>query len=321
MPSRQQQRAPVPAATQALIAANVSHSCLHDAHVYFVGVSEILNVVDALAQSLHCKHVRGIVPMDRWQVCEDRRLRAKHIDYRDLAECREDLYSRYPFVTRCSALGPASRLVFSWKSHMFTRARDERLRARVLASAAAQHEPSSSSAPRQVLLVLSGGPAHFAFLRGYQRGLSTAIPDHFEIPQAWVDDYLNATLQLFDLLAPARLPPNVCVVWKGLHIARRHNGSAPHHPSTLNGPHHWLNRFTAALARRHHIGVVDTSDVTLAVKPRGFRAADVRGRGGSEGDPYHGYPDELIVPQVVQRTCTAATVACAERARSRSIRR
>lgn len=122
---------------------------------------------------------------------------------------------------------------------------------------------------------------------------------------------MNATLDLFARFSPVRLPPNVCVVWKLLHIAKRHNGTrgaVVHHPSTLNGFHHWLNRFTVGLARAHGVGIVDPTALTRHLTPRGWKPADAHGRGGSDGDVYHGFDDDLVVPEVVNGLCDACAI-------------
>ena len=54
-----------------------------------------------------------------------------------------------------------------------------------------------------------------------------------------------------------------------MNIAARHkNLSEPrHHPSSVNGVHHWLNRLSFALARQHGYGVVDLSEHTINHRP------------------------------------------------------
>lgn len=189
---------------------------------------------------------------------------------------------------------------FEWKTNMHADS-DEVLRQRVLNAA------SAANASRRVLVLLSGGVAHFSRFSDHKKEYSFALSDDFDVPAAWIDSYVNDTLSLFGLFAPAALPTNVCVLWKTMNIVSRHNGTmAAHHPSSVNGLHHYLNRFTGALARRHGIGVVDVSELTRRLQPRGYRSADASGGGGSEGDPYHGYPEEKLLPAVLERMCVAA---------------
>ena len=92
------------AAVRASIAANASRSCLANTSSFFSGISETLNLVDVLSQALNCTHRSGVAPKDRFTVCEDRRKRFPHVDYRELAECKEDLYSLMPFITHCGQM-------------------------------------------------------------------------------------------------------------------------------------------------------------------------------------------------------------------------
>ena len=187
---------------------------------------------------------------------------------------------------------------------MFSPERDAKLRSRVLAAARHHHEP--------VILLLGGGVSHFTQFRDYRKGTSHLVADSFALPGLWERDYVNATRQLFDMFAPraaaaaaAAMPPNVCVLWKHMHITRRHNGTHPaaHHPSTEGGIHEELNRRSSELARPRGIEVVDPTELTRRLRPDGFRMSDARGRGGSEGDVYHGYPPFDLVTDVVQRMC------------------
>ena len=69
------------------------------------------------------------------------------------------------------------------------------------------------------------------------------------------------------------------------------------------GFHEELNRRSSELARPRGIEVVDPTELTRRLRPDGFRMSDARGRGGSEGDVYHGYPPFDLVTDVVQRMC------------------
>ena len=132
----------------------------------------------------------------------------------------------------------------------------------------------------------------------------TQVPADFQFPQHWLDDYIESTEALFRLFTPSSLPPNACVLWKPINIAVRHNGSGPHHPSSVGGLHDWINQITASLARRAGILTLDTSGLLRPLRPRGFRSADALGRGGSEGDPYHGFSHGQFAPQLLAQICS-----------------
>ena len=131
---------------------------------------------------------------------------------------------------------------------------------------------------------------------------------------------VNDISRLFRLLAPSQSKgPAVardatkdaekntlrhCVVWRAQNIASRHGNKSEsrHHPSSLNGVHHWLNRISIALARQHGLRVVDLSEVTMAHAPlahsvdgAGWMAA-TRDVDALEGDAYHGYHMGLLGP-------------------------
>ena len=111
------------------------------------------------------------------------------------------------------------------------------------------------------------------------------------------DDWFNDTAKLFSLFRSLSLPspwpvqggtrslPQSCVVYKTNNISPRHrNSSVPyHHPSTVNGAHHWLNRMSVALARHYGFGIVDLSATTTSLPAVGADTSLA-----SEGDPYHG---------------------------------
>lgn len=139
------------------IAASANNSCLRGAHAYFVGLSETLNIVDALSSSLQCTHRAGVAPTNRFEACEDRKLRNSAYSYREVGQCKEDLYSRTPYVAKCPRLGGGAELSFVWKTHMRHDHYDSLLFSRV--ATAARAAPT-----RTVYLVLGGGVAHFAQL-------------------------------------------------------------------------------------------------------------------------------------------------------------
>ena len=62
---------------------------------------------DALAKRLNCSHHAGAPPQERFQACEGRKRRNKNYSHRAVAMCKEELYARSPFRTRCTgAVGP-----------------------------------------------------------------------------------------------------------------------------------------------------------------------------------------------------------------------
>lgn len=270
--------------------------CLLNTDAILVGNSETLNFAAWLQGVLQCSQ-NGTVPQERFNLRLCSKLVRNRSDFRASALCKEELYSRSPFTAACPRLN--FNFSFVWKSRMLSEY-DELLRQRLVASS-----DSRERRPLTILL-LGGGPAHFALRDDYPRGLSSAVADNFSWPQAWIDDYVNATSALFELFAPRSLPRHVCVLWKSMHIGPRHNGSASHHhPSTINGAHHWINRLTSALAARAGIGSIDLTDLLSGMRPTGFRPADELGRFGHEGDPYHGFLAGAYMPQLVRRMCAA----------------
>jgi hypothetical protein len=228
--------------------------------------------------------------------------------------CREYKYGNIGGINAsCAAggVGVSFNMTFRWKTFQKDRFDADDL-ARV--QFAARHG-------RPVFVVLEGGgPHHFARFREHHRvrfghrgskTLFTATDDRWSWPQAWIDDYVAGTKALMRLYASARLPPNVCVLWKALHIAPRANKTSEsylHHPSVANGPHQWLNRLAISSAQDLGIGVVDMSDLTLTTRPvpklTGLHPSDP-----TEGDPYHGFPLQQMAPELLKRMCAACTRA------------
>lgn len=273
-------------------------TCLNGTSAIFVGISETIELLEWMMGALRCCH-RGHRLLQRFKTCSRKYHASTH--FRSAAICKQNLYSdpqdpswNGGYYAECSALGGqnTTSLDFRWKTDMRTR-HDEWTRKLVLERAAA----------RRTVIVLGGGVSHFTRHADYPRGLNVLVPPSFELPQHWVDDYVNATEDLFRLFAPASLPSNVCVLWKPINIAVRHNGSTGHHPSSIGGVHDWLNKITATLARREGILPLDTASMLRPLRPRGFRNADPLGRGGSEGDPYHGFNPQHFAPQMVAQLC------------------
>ena len=76
-----------------------------------------------------------------------------------------------------------------------------------------------------------------------------------------------------------------------------------HHPSAVNGVHHWLNRFNAAIARRYGVPVIDLTDLTR----HGVMDAVA---GVSEGGVYHKVSADAMVPELLTRMVRACPRVC-----------
>lgn len=322
-------------------------SCLRDAHLFFAGFSETLNTVTYLHQSLGCAG-GGTSPEARFFSCASSgRLRsyaaradALPSDHANEDVCREDLYSKKPFQATCShrKWGFNVTLEFEWKAFQWSE-RDRLFRRRVLALAA-----NIRAGSRNIAVVLAGGPHHFSRWPEHKKEYYKNVSDAHVWPDAWIHEYIASTERLFTLFDPATLPVSVCVAWMATHIAQRHKGENAlyHHPSAQHGFHDRLNRLTIALARRRGIAVVDTSNYTLSHVPkeydamphrvlaplfflihsalstvhspklssactvRCFRYDDAR---SSDGDPYHGFPQQPIALSMIRQLCEG----CAER--------
>lgn len=199
----------------------------------------------AAARSLACSTRRNLG--DRHFQCAG--------TYREKAACREQLYGAKPFEANCTGSGlhwhnASFGVTYMWKSFMFS-ATDLRLR-----------QAAARLALRgRVIVVLSAGLQEFGRFPQHREELLHNVRDDEVWPQQWFDDYLNRTAQLFSLYsgdaqralasnftrqknktAPRHKRRSPCVVWRAQNIAARHtNASEPrHHPSAVNGPHHWL---------------------------------------------------------------------------------
>jgi hypothetical protein len=165
---------------------------------------------------------------------------------------------------------------------------------------------------KRVIVVLSAGLQEFSRFAEHREKLLHNVRDDEPWPQPWIDSYINHTMQLFSLYSAtaAGLGANPsgdtrpCIVWRAQNIAARHtNRSEPkHHPSAVNGPHHWLNRISMSLARQYGLRVLDLTDLTIPWKPsdhstdgQGWMTA--RAVDAQEGDVYHGYTMGVIAPR------------------------
>ena len=229
--------------------------------LFVAGFSESRQVLSWLHQALGCPQP-GLVKEDACMLASMREDPSSLLppNYRKLARCREALFSRTPFQSACPR---GVNLHFEWKSFQWSAARDLAFRDRVAAAA---------RSGQKVVVVLAGGPHHFSRFADHEQQLQFQVADNFPWPQHWIDEYVESTGTLFDAFgARSGLPSNVCVLWRLSNVAPRHEAGlradSLHHPSARNGLHDWLNRFTAGLARRAGIRILDTTDVTLGHPP------------------------------------------------------
>jgi len=278
--------------------------CLNGTSTLWVGNSETIELLEWLMSALACCH-KGLRLVSRFKFCT-----RKTAHFRKTALCKEDLYAEAPYSAECTGFGPpnSTTLDFRWKSDMRSR-HDEGTRQLVLQRATS----------RPMLVLLGGGVSHFTRFADYTRGLNSVEPEGWTPPQHWLDDFANETDKLFHLFSPASMPPNVCVVWKPMQIAPRHNGSGGHHPSTVGGFHDRINGIARRIAWQHGIPALETTRMLSAMRPKGFKQADARGRGGSEGDPYHGYPAGAFLPQMLEQACAVCPQLNVNSARGRLV--
>lgn len=223
--------------------------------------------------------------------------------------CRESRYGVLGGINASCASGRvAFNMTYRWKTFQHDDF-DAADRARVLAAA-------KRGGP--VFLVLEGGgPHHFAKFPEHHRvraphTLFTTVADDWNWPQRWIDDYVNSTKALLRLhVGTDRLPPNVCVLWKAMHVGPRLNTGqlvSSHHPSVVNGPHHWLNRLAISAAQDLGIGVVDLSEYTMAAPPIP-KLNGAHFSKSAEGDPYHGFPLDKLTPVMLKQMCSQCAQA------------
>ena len=231
--------------------------------------------------------------------------------------CRESRYGNIGGINASCAHGEvAFNMTYRWKtfqSDIFDG--DDRARIRSVAR---------RGGPVYVILE-GGGPHHFAKFREHHRvragksTLFTVADDRWSWPQHWIDDYVASTKALMRQHVNDSLPANVCVLWKAMHIGPRANetraadgdassGGHLHHPSVVNGVHQWLNRLAISHARDLGIGVLDLSDLTMGVVPD-RKLTGAHASATSEGDPYHGFPLQKMVPELLGRICAACEAA------------
>ncbi|KAL1495419.1 hypothetical protein AB1Y20_016787 [Prymnesium parvum] len=308
-------------------------SCLDGAHILAAGPSELAGLLAWLTGGAPISTRRNTARMreaERTQAVEWNRLAAarslacstrrnlgdRHFqcmgNYRVRAACREDLYKKTPFEANCSGITRPWRnasfsVTYVWKSYQYSHA-DEHLHA-----AAVRRLRSH----RRVIVVLSAGLQEFGRFAEHRETLLHNVRDDEPWPQSWMDSYVARTSQLFQLFSEkwGRHTPTPCVVWRAQNIAARHaNYSEPkHHPSAVNGVHHWLNRISIALAKLNGLKVVDLTPATISRKPldhsvdgNGWMTA--RRVDALEGDVYHGYRISEIAPLFLE----ALSVACCE---------
>ena len=241
----------------------------------------------------------------------------------NLSSCREQHYSHHPYQAYCPLLNVT--LHYEWKSRMWS-AFDHKFLQRAT-KAAHQHS--------NVIVILNGGPHHFAQFLDHSHTYYFAMHDSFDYPQRWFDSYLQGATSLFEhssKLLKEQNNKNMCVLWRTGNIGPRlgdEPGKRPkstHHPSTRNGLHEWLNRWSSALARSYGIPVLDLTDITMGnpvpskwvhgeSAKSAFKTVSkqeeqtkivVEGRRlflETEGDLYHGYNSSLLLLPFVERAC------------------
>jgi hypothetical protein len=257
------------------------------------------------ASSLRCSTRRNLG--DRHWECVAR-------DYRRRSQCRESLYSTRPFDANCSGVARSSlwgetrfRVTYMWKSYQLSRA--DHVMAEAARRAAARRATSAMN-PR-VIVVLSTGLAQFSRFREHHEKLLHRVHDDWSWPQPWIDDFVNETSRLFDLFSPRDASAS-CVAFRAQNIAARHtNHSEPrHHPSAVNGIHHWFNRMSIALARARGLAVVDYTNYTMSTKALdhsadGRGSINIRRADALEGDVFHGYPSSRLGPLFLRELANA----------------
>ena len=225
--------------------------------------------------------------------------------------CREDRYGQAGGINAsCATAHVAFNISYVWKTFQHN-GHDLDHVARVRAAA--------SGGGRVFVLLEGGGPHHFTKFRDHHSirkpdTLFTTVDDRWNWPQEWIDDYVASTKALMKLHVDA-MPPNVCVLWKPMHISPRSikNGTI-HHPSAQNGINHWLNRLAMSAAHDLGVPVVDLTDITLSAWP----AQKLWGAHPStteEGDPYHGYDLRVLTPVLLERMCAKCASRFARGAR------
>jgi len=172
------------------------------------------------------------------------------------------------------------------------------------------HARIRSAAKRGPVFVVleGGGPHHLAKFREHHtirrpKSLFTTVDDRWNMPQTWIDDYVRGTKTLMRRHLD-RLPTNVCLFWKTMHIASRSDEPGSHHPSVVNGLHHWLNRLAISSASDLGIGVLDLSNITMNMSA-GKKLTGRHTATTAEGDPYHGFPQSTLMPELLRRMCAS----------------
>lgn len=238
--------------------------CVQHRRIYFRGFSELRQIVEWLHTDLRC-----VGPPPPKDVCTAS-------SHAALARCRETQYSLRPYVTHCPQHN--TTMHFEWKSFMWTRADEVFLRR---ASAAD-------------VIVLNGGPHHLAGFPEHRWQLYWNVPRRFRPPPYWMRAFSHKTNRLFEHLAPLRR--RSCVVWKTTNVGKRLSQGPTHHPSARGEMHDQMNGIARALAKDHDIPVLDLSDVTSVTRLAPLPTVP-------EGDIYHGYTHQLILPLFLRRLC------------------
>ena len=215
------------------------------------GFSESRLVVQALLPILGCAHMRL---KDTLCASDSRWEKERNMSFLD--NCRDRLPVEHETCTGRLNIS----LTWVWES---TANIDQRL-----VSLFEQRKPSD---PRLVLLY-SVGPHYFTQFPGHRP--SQWYHDNGVWPQEWLTQYYKDVRALMYWLRHLRTSRGACVLWKTNNIGpKTRTGASATHPSTEGRFHHWLNRWTIAMAEEASVPVVDVQPLTLTDQPH--------------GDPYH----------------------------------
>ena len=312
-------------------------SCLEGAHVFASGPSELAILLAWLTGGTSISTRRNTASMnelERTQTVEINHMGAHRTltcstrrnlgdrrfsclgGYRYRALCREEMFARLPFEANCTGTrgsswrGTSFQLTYQWKSFQISRA-DAMLRASVASAIARGHA-------RRVIVVLSAGMQHWSRFIEHREALLHNVRDDEPWPQVWFDNWINSTMRLFSLFSPTsflnatKASPSICVVWRAQNVAPRHanHSNIWHHPSAMNGVHHYLNRIGIGMARLWGIHPLDLTNYTLSMPPLDHPInQDGSGRAdrvsAGDGDVYHGYQPARLAPRFLESLANA----------------
>ena len=163
------------------------------------------------------------------------------------------------------------------------------------------------------VILEGGGPHHFAQFKDHAtnrqpESLFTTVSDYWSWPQAWTNHYVNATKALMRF--HSGYPPNVCVLWKAMHVGpRSRNNLGYHHPSVVNGPNHMLNRLAISAAQDVGMPVIDLTELTSKKQPTTKEDGAHRSM-APDGDPYHDGTTGIRIRSLGRRPGARAANVC-----------